>query len=662
VSLAYANLEPYYEKWAGLWRPPERLTLSEWAERHFVISSDYGSKSGDLRLFGWQRGIFDAFTDSEVETIVLMCGTQLVKTLFLQVALSYVMAEQPGPALLTQPTDEDAEQFSKERLAPMLRDIPALQGKVADAKSRSTSNTIGFKKFDGGSLSLVGAQKPGNLARRSIRYLFSDETDKYPRSAGSEGDPISLAFERTATYRGRRKIVMCCSPTIKGESRIGTAYSQSDQRKPWVPCWACGAMQVLQWSGVKWDGDTPQPAATARYHCIKCDAPWNDVQRWDACERAEWRADRPFAGTAGFWISHLYNPWKPLSDVVSKFLASKGDRQQLKTFVNTNLAELWEEEGSEVPIPEVLAGRAEDYPSGPDAVVPRRALFLTAGVDVQDKRLEYEVVAWGRGRESWSIEYGVIQVSDGSGDWLPTSDARVWAELDKLLAGDWQHEDGGRMPIMVMTIDTGSRSAPVIEFARRHAQPHYSASGVRVVAPRTVVPIKGAPSEAMKIIATISSEDVARKRYGIRIVSLGQAVIKQELFDALKMPPARGAMPGYCHFPREYRLEYFEGLCSERRIVEDSGKIRYDKIDSRRNEPLDCRVYARGGATIFGIDAFNEKQWAALERMLNVKPTVDDEAEAVAVAEARPVEPTPPPATERRPKPPRVIRNSWIYR
>lgn len=663
-----SELGPLVEKWAALWAPPEQLTLSEWAELNFVVSGDYGRRKGQLELFGWQRGIFDAFTDPSVETIVLMCGTQLVKTLFIQAALSYAVAERPGPVLLVQPNGDDAEKFSKNRLAPMIRDNKLVRDRLADVgSSRTSANTITSKKFDGGSLSLVGAHAPGGLAGRSIRYLFCDEVDKYPPSAGAEGDPISLALERTVTYRDQRKIILTCSPTVKGVSRIEKAFNESDQRKPWVPCWQCGKKQVLRWAQVHFDKTAADPGETALYQCEHCDASWNDMQRWTACRSAEWRAERPFHKTAGFWISGLYSPWKLLGDIVRGFLQAKSDRQQLKVFVNTNLAELWEEEGSEVPIPEILAGRSEDYPCGPDAVIPRRAVFLTCGVDVQKDRLEYEVVAWGREKESWSVEYGVIRVPDGSGDWLPTSDHRVWLELDKVLARDWEHQSGARLPIIVMAIDTGNASTPVTNFARRHAMPNYAANGVRAVQPRTVVPIKGAPTEAMKIIATVSSEDAARKRYGIRIVSLGQGVIKQEFYESLKLPPMAGPSPGACHFPRAYRMEYFEGLCSERRIVDDKGKVSYQKIDTRRNEPLDCRVYARGAAAIFGIDYFTEKQWSALAKMLGITETVNQDApepaqsvpadafvrqpaEQVAAAPAKPV------------ARPRVIRSSWLNR
>lgn len=611
-------------RWSELLTPPERIPLSEWAEKHLYLSADYARKTGPIKLFGWQREIFDSFTDPEVRRTVLMCGTQLVKTLFIQASLAYVIAQEPGPVLLIQPKEDDAQAFSKERLAPMVRDCPILQGKVADVKGRDTSNTVLYKRFGkGGSISLVGANAPGNLARRSIRYLFGDETDKYPSSSGTEGDPLALAEERTVTYQSLCKIIYACSPTIKGKSRIGKAYGESDQRKPWVPCSKCGEFQLLEWSRVRWDNGLPidRRPATAHYLCVHCNAQWDDVQRKRACDKAIWRAEKPFMGTAGFWVSHLYSPWKSMAEIVQKFLVSKDDRQRFKTFVNTNLAELWEEAG-ETPIPDVLMGRTEDYPFNEEAVVPWHALFLTCGVDVQPDRLEYEVVGWGRGKESWSIEYGTIRLNDANGDAISSSDMRLWAELDKVLARDWKHESGSAMPIMAMCIDTGDRPKPVYEFARRHASAAYSPSwGLRVVAPRTVVPIKGYAKETLKLIAAISGEDAARKRGGVRIVSIGTTVAKQELYDNLRVPrPKPGsAAPGYCHFPK-YEIDYFNGLCSEKRVTHDDGSVSFEKIGGSRNEPLDTRVYARGGAALFGLDTFVEKQWRRLEVMLRIDP------------------------------------------
>ena len=663
LHLLYPNLSPILSNAASLWEPPERLPLSTWAEKNIVLSSEYAARSSNLRLFAWQRGIFDAFTDPTVEEIVLMCGTQLVKTLLIQCAIAYIVSEDPGPILLVQPKDPDAKTFSKERLSPMIRDCACLAGKISD--SSREGNTILTKEFPGGSLSIVGAIAPGNLARRSIRYLMCDEVDKYPLSAGKEGDPISLAWERTSTFGSRRKRIVCCSPTDQSISRIGKEYRASDQRKPYVPCFACGHKQLLRWAQVKWSSSTAagHRPETARYECENpdCKTRWNDLQRWAACEQAEWRAHAPFAGRAGFWISHLYAPWqsKRLAAIVSKFLNDKKDRNLLKTFINTNLAEEWVDEG-EVTDPEILYGRRESYPFGPTAVIPRRGLFLTAAVDVQDNppRLECEVVAWGRDRENWSVDYQVIQCFSDNGQALPVTSRELWDKLDQdVLQRSYPHESGHTLPIMVMCIDTGNRPKPVYEFARRHPQLAHSPAGIRLHSIRTVVPIKGS-DDPLRIISSISKEDAARRRQGVRIVGIGTHCAKQETYDALKSirpapkeDPDRPT-PGYHHFPM-YELSYFQGLCSEVRVVKENGKVEYEKR-AERNEPIDLKVYNRAGASLVGIDRFGEEHWLRMEEAVG-----ETQAKvAVPVAAAVPVSqpaPTPtvvpPPALAPAPSP-----------
>jgi len=613
--------------WCKLWEPRENLPLSEWAEKNFFLSPEYSNRTGFLRLYGWQKQIFDAFTDPTVSEIVLMCGTQLVKTLFVQVALTYVISEAPGPVLLLEPKDEDAKAFSKERLTPMARDIPCLHGKLAEVKSRDGKNTYLYKEFPGGNLSLAGAIVPGNMARRSIRYLFADEQDKYPLSAGDEGDPLGLARERLSTFRSRAKIIRTCSPTIKGRSRIAKGYEQSDQRKPHAACWKCGQGQVLKWAQVKWDSDLPveDRALSAYYECEHCGAHWDDLQRWKAADEAVFKAARPFRGVAGFWISHLYSPYKRLSQIVKQFFDAKDDKQALKVFINTTLAELWEEEGT-TPEWELLYSRREDYPCGAEpgvsndnAVVPKGALLLFAGVDVQEApaRLEYEVVGFGRNGETWSVAYGVIQVRGPGGEPLPPTHPSLWAELDTVLMRQWQHAGGSTIPIMAMGVDTGSRPKPVYDFSKRHGKPMYGKIGVRMY-PHTVVPVKGSSHEALRIIASISGDDAARKRAGVKIVTIGTGVAKQELYDNLRAPRHRGVGPapyGYAHFP-DYGESYFQGLCSEKRIQKENGDVAWEK--QGRNEPLDCRVYARAMASLFGIDRFTERHWKAFEEHLGV--------------------------------------------
>jgi phage terminase large subunit GpA-like protein len=650
-----------------LWLPPERLSLSQWVEANITLSSEYAARTGNMRLFGWQREVFDAFTDPNVREIVVCSSTQMLKTIALQCILAYVIVCEPAPILLVQPNDDDARTFSKERLSPMIRDNACLRGLLSDS-THDGKNTIVGKVFPGGSLSIVGSISPSNLARRSICYLLCDEVDLYPLSASKGdlkvGNPIGLAEKRMATYGSRAKGVYVCSPTVAGRSVILDRYAASDQRKPWVQCWSCGEWQILKWRDakgyrVRWDSSLAPKlqATTAVYYCPHCDSPWSDLQRHAACERAQWRAESDFTGIAGFWISHLYSPWprQNISSLAAEFIEAGHDRNKLQVFINTSLAEGWQDEG-ETPDHELLYSRREEYPHGDEAIVPARGLFLTAAVDVQDNppRLEVEVKAWGRNRENWSIAYLVIQCRSEDGELLPVSSKQLWDRLDaEVLARNWPHESGHTLPIRIMCIDTGSRPKPVYEFARTHPQLNYNqATGnLTPYAVRTVVPTKGVSTDTLRIISSVSKEDAARKRQGVRIIGIGTICAKQEIFDALRAlkPSPDGTLsgspvPGCYHFP-QYAMPYFEGLSAEVRIVKPDGRVVYEKRGAR-NEPIDLAVYNRAAAALAGIDRLPESGWQKLEASLGVLPLIvrspSPGAEAAPVVTPAPPVPQPP--------------------
>jgi phage terminase large subunit GpA-like protein len=607
------NLDDIVRDWSHLWLPPERLNLAAWAEKHFVLSPEYSALTNELRLFGWQREIFDSFTDPTVNKIVLKVGTQLVKTLFIQAAIAFVMAEVPGPVLLIQPKDDDARTFSHDRLSPMLRDIPALQGKVSDSK-RNSGSTIFYKSFPGGNITLVGSLKPGNMARRSIQYLFADEVNKYPASVGDEGSPLALAEERSSTFGTRAKIVYACSPTVE-TAAISREYAESDQREAWCACWKCGELQVLKWGQVRWDSALPreEQASSARYICEHCGAAWTDLDRWKAADQARWIARKPFIGAAGFCISHLCSPYKTLAKMVATFLKAKAsnDVNGLRVFVNTNLAEEWKEKG-EAPEWRRLMDRREAYETG---TVPEGVLFLTAAVDVQADRLKVEVKGWGRGRESWSIAYEVIQPLRSSGGRMVstrTSEPEPWDMLAALLQTEWQCAGGGTMQVWCTAVDTGYSPQNVYDFCHRFPQPAHGPAGSRVHSYLTVVPIKGGDSEH-KLIQSVSDADAARKRQGLKVVWIGTHSAKQEIYDSLRLERGRGERgPGYSHHPEQYGEDFFRGLCAESRLVKANGDVEWRRAG--RNEPLDLHVYNRASAELCGISRFSESDWLALEK------------------------------------------------
>lgn len=538
----------------------------------------------------------------------------MIKTILVQAALAYAIAEEPGPILITQPTDSDAITFSKERLTPMLNDCPTLAGKISPAKSRDGSNSATYKDFAGGTLSIVGANSPSNAARRTIRYLFCDEINKYPDSAGDEGTFIELAEERTAPFGSRAKKIYACSPTVTNKA-ISRKFDQSDQRKPWVPCHECGERQILKWLQVKWDQTAPAElrASTAWYECEHCRARWNDLQRWRSVEQTEWRAEKPFRGVAGFWISHLYGT-KPLAEIVQKFLNAEatGDVNDLKVFINTNLAEEWVEKGA-APDHDRLLDRREDYLGS----VPKGVLLVTAGVDVHPDRLEVEVVGWGRRRENWSLDYLIF-------DGKPT-EPEVWQKLELLLGEVFVSEDGQEMPISRMFVDSGHATNEVYSWVRTQ-------NSNRVVAikgeHRGLLPV-GPPSP---VDVTISGKKI---KHGLKIRTVQVSFFKSEFYaDLSRRKPtdeeiARGVSfpAGYCHFPKDgnYGEEHFKQICAEHLVTrrDRRGRERQEWEQLRaRNEALDCRIYARAAAWDLGMDRFKEQHWAELEQRYAPMPVV----------------------------------------
>jgi len=611
-------------EWQKAWIPLERMGLADWAEKNFHLSPEYSAVTGELRLYGWQREIFNSFTDPTVNKIVLKVGTQLVKTLFIQAALAYIIAEMPGPTLFVQPKEKDAEDFSKERLEPMLRDNPLLRGMIPEGKSPRNLTT--FKQFPNGALTIVGSIVPGNMARRSIQYLIGDEINKYPRSAGKEGSPLLLAEERAATFGSRAKIIYACSPTHP-DGLISQEYELSDQRQPWACCPHCNHSQVLQWIQVRFDkkGTIEERAESARYYCEQCDRPWNDNQRWKAAEAAEWIGSRPFTGTAGFWISHLYSPHKTLAKIVSAWLraAESGSIENIQVFKNTNLAEDFRESG-DAPESQRLYERRERYKIG---TVPARALFITAGVDVQKDRLEISIYGWGRGVESWLVDHIVL-----NGDPTQTASIRlengsiqkpVWDRLTDLLNSTWIHESGTHLSLMRLGIDSGYATNEVYRWARQQGSAR-------------VLPLDPHGRETAAIVGQPSPVDVTvggRKiKRGIKVWPVAVSRYKSEFYGFLRLDmPIDGELkPGYCHYP-DMDIPFFKQLVAEE-LVSKTNRAGFHAAEWQKtgpNEALDCRNYARACASVVGIDRFRDHNWKTLEWAVAKKVVVEQQTAAI---------------------------------
>jgi phage terminase large subunit GpA-like protein len=404
-------------------KPPPKLTVSEWADEYRRLSPEASAEPG--RWFTaraeYQRGIMDAVSDPAVETVVVMSSAQVGKTEIVNNIVGYHVHQDPAPILVLQPTVEMAQTWSKDRLAPMLRDTPALRGRVKAPRSKNSQNTLLHKVFPGGHITMTGSNAPASLASRPIRIVLCDEVDRYPPSAGTEGDPVSLARKRSTTF-WNRKIILTSTPTAAGMSRIEAEFEQSDKRHFHVPCPHCGTRQRMLWGNVKWlqDDAGQHLPDTAAYHCGECGVVWSEADRQAAIRQGRWVATGQPGRIAGFHLSELYSPWSSIPDMARAFLSAKKNTETLRTFINTALGEPWEDRGEQVD-QHGLYGRREKYA----ADVPNGALLLTAGIDVQRDRIEMEVVGWGEGEESWNVDYRVIPGDPARDD--------VWQDLENAL-------------------------------------------------------------------------------------------------------------------------------------------------------------------------------------------------------------------------------------
>ena len=549
-----------FRKLARVVAPPPELTVSQWADLERRLSSESSAEPGQWRTdrAPYQREMLDAINDPATETVVVMTSSQVGKTEIILNIIGYHIHQDPAPIMVIQPTLEMAQAFSKDRLAPMIRDTPALHGKVADSKARDSGNTLLHKTFAGGHITLVGANSPSGLASRPIRILLADEVDRFPVSAGTEGDPLSLARKRLTTFWNRKEVDVS-TPTIKGTSRIETAYEGSSKERWNLPCPSCGEYQPLVWAQIVFDG--PFMA------CQHCGVIHKELE-WKA-GTGKWVAENPGAKVRGFHLNELASPWKRWETIIEEFKeAKRGGRETLKVWINTTLGETWEEEGEGLEA-DALIKRRQRY----DSEVPNDVVVLTAGVDVQDNRLEYEVVGWGLERESWGIRYGVIMGDPGH--------QHVWSMLDAVLEQEWLRQDRQPLKIVTTCVDSGGH----------HTKAVYDYCKPREI--KRVWAIKGQGGSGVPFI----QRPKKRNAGGVWLFSIGVDVGKDTVVSRLK---EQFEGPGYCHFPIEaekgYDQAYFDGLTSEHRVVRYSkgrAVIHWEKRTSgARNEPFDLRNYA----------------------------------------------------------------------
>ena len=646
------------EVWREFMAPPPLLTVTEWAERHRVRSGKDSSEPGPYRVLRtpYAREPMDCLSaHSAVEEVVLMWGAQTSKTTIGSNWIGYLAHLNPGPVMIVQPTIDMAKRYSRQRLVPMIEESPALRRTMRENRSRDEANTTLLKEFAGGFLAIAGANSAAGLRSMPVRDLFTDEEDGYPFDVDGEGDPVQLARARQTTF-SRRKHLRTSTPTTKDFSRIETAYLASDRCRYQVPCPHCGELQMLEWGadaehGVKWDKDAagaPVPDSL-RYVCRANGCEIREHHKPAMLAGGQWVAECPGARDAkvrGFHLSSLYSPlgwlsWAELASEWHRAMEAKrsGDTSLLRVFINTRLAETFEEQGDRAD-EHALRRRAAPLPLG---VVHWGMYVCTMGVDVQGDRLEAYLGAWGRGPERQMVDRRVIYGDPA----LPETEAgSPWAALTEYRRAEIRHTSGRGVPLLGCGIDTGGH----------HTQAVYSY--VRAHQHANVIALKGSSISGRAIIGKPSDQDInwrgQKLRRGVKLWPVGTDTAKEEIYGRLRLAEPG---PGFVHLSRNLPAEVFEQLTAERlvtRYVKGHPKREWVKPAGRRNEALDCAVYALATAHKLGMERWREGEWARWESRVASRDLFDAAAEPTeqqAPTESQPPAASAQPATASTPAP-----------
>lgn len=606
-----------FKKCLENFRPPENLTVDEWADKYRVLP-DTSAEAGPWRTSRtpYLQEPMRAFTDPNIHRLVMVAAAQVGKSELELNIIGYIMAQDPGPILYILPGEADGKKFSRQRIAPMIRACKVLRNKVADVKSRDGGNTILQKMFPGGSLTITGSNSAPALASMPIRYVLGDERDRWADSAGTEGDPWELAQARQITFYNR-KAVEVSTPTIKGSSKIETSYYLGTQER-WVhQCPNCGEYSEINFETIRFqrlkkivNNKEVYSVKIDGHVCPACGFTFSQDQM--RRQPAKWQAENPEAlqkGIRSFWLTAFASPWLTWESIILDVIQNENDPEKLKAVYNTKLGKLWEHRDVNQTDEELLE-RLEDY----DAELPDGVLCLTCGVDTQDDRLEYEVVGWGKQGESWGIKKGYIMSAPD----LP----ETWERLDDVIDRNYTFKNGQALAIGITLIDSGGHfTQTVYEQCRRRKE-------------KRVFAIKGRGGEGIPIVSPAKRVAIRdNKRVTCWLYSIGVDAGKATIYANVQVQTPG---PKYCHFPkgddRGYDINYFNGLISERMVKQKtvSGfKWKWEKLPGhRRNEALDCRNYALAGVKILDPD------FDALARRL--KERADEKAAKPAAAASAP--------------------------
>ena len=659
------------------------LRCSEWAADEFYLSSESSYEEQRWHAYPFQPAIMDAMGSDEIEEVDFQKSARVGNSKMMLATLGYNAEHKRRNQALYQPTDDDRDEFVTTELEPMLRDVKVMRRVFPKFNRKSKDNTLKVKRFLGCLLHLRGGKAAKNYRRLTVDTVILDELDGFDSDIEKEGSPDKLAWKRTegAVYR---KIICGTTPKLKGFSLIEARHDRADLRlKFHVPCQHCSDFHTLTWGGkdsahgFKWIDDNPDTVAHVCPHCgglttqAEYLSTW-EQGRWIAQDGTWITSDFKFMSADGveqdpprhiaFHIWTAYSPQATWPAIVREFLAAKekarrGDKSDLKTFVNTTLGETWEEEveKTEASALEQRAKRsANPYNVG---TVPRGGLVIVTGVDVQADRWELVTWAIGRGEEMYAVDYTVV---DGN-----PADQREWdVKLAPMLERKFQHQNGPWLSVKAAAIDSGGHHThQCYSFTRKHQNKNWYA-------------VKGESQAGKPIKGRKSFVDV--NEYG-RVVKRGATLWLVGTDTAKDLLHGRFSVaqpgPGYVHFPVDIQPEFFQQITSEKRVLAKTARgddYKWIKPPGARNEVLDCTVYAMFCAQMLDLHKYSDLMWRRLESavepdLFDVQP--DQQLNAPAQGPALPL-PVPPsaPAVQTRAQPvvsrakPAIASSDWSSR
>lgn len=553
-------------------KPPEDITVSEWADKYRILDAKTSAMPGPWRTeqTPYLKGIMDEFNNYETEEIVYIKPTQVGGTECLQNMAGYIIQQDPAPTMIVYPTDKLAESISENRLQPMIKAAPTLKKRFLENESSKLE-----LQFDGMYLTLAGSNSPSSLASKAIRFLFLDEVDKYPGASKKEADPISLARERTKTFHNR-KIFITSTPTLK-TGHIWKAKEDADIEKHFfVPCPHCGEYIEFKWKQVRFPKEEgvslADRAEFASYVCQECGCVITDQDKPDMLRLGEWRTvkqNTKFVRKVAFWMNTLYSPFVRFSEVVKEFLKSKDDPEQLQNFVNSWLAEPWEDTKLKTNA-DLVMERQTEYE---ELVVPDWAKMLTGGVDVQENCLYWTIRAWGSYLTSQNIAHG---------------QAFSFQEVERVMNLEYQMPDGTPMVVALALIDSGYNADLVYDFCVSNSD--------------WALPSKGSSNPMLSHYKMSTVNKTDSRAFGMNLVLVDTGKYKDMIAGRMKKKNGSGSWMVYAGCDREYA----EQVTAEHKVnvKMGNGKVKQEwqlKTSHADNHYLDCEVYALAAADALGV-------------------------------------------------------------